>query len=434
MDVKTVPIAERRSIRQALARWWPWLQKGGFAVADRGLFAATNFLANVVLARWMPPEEYGAFATAYSLFLLLNTFHSAMLAEPMMVFGSGKYASHFRRYLAFGYTSHAVISLAASAILLLGGALVLRFGSGALGLALLGLALAAPFIMLLWLLRQVFYIVARPQWAAAGGAIYLAVMLVGLAGVNQLGALSSLAAFVVMGAAALLTCALYTTILRPQWGGVAWREMLRDHWTYGRWSTATAGLMWLPGNINYILVPAWIGFQGSAALKAMQNFIMPVLLTISAVTLVLVPEYVRILRTHGKSKLDNVVLKSVSLLFSLALVYGLLLAVVHTELLHWLYKGRYDAYADLLVVVGFIPLASSAYVIMGGALRALERPDLIFRSYLVSSLFSLTIGVALIVLIGLLGAILSQTLTAIITGLTMIIFYIDRPKYKSDVA
>jgi len=47
-----------------------------------------------------------------------------MLAEPMMVFGSGKYAPHFRRYLAFGYAGHTVISLAASAILLLAGVIV----------------------------------------------------------------------------------------------------------------------------------------------------------------------------------------------------------------------------------------------------------------------------------------------------------------------
>lgn len=322
MALKVSPIPARQTRWQALARWWPWLQKGGFAIADRGLFAVTNFLANIVLARWMRPEEYGAFATAYALFLLLTTFHTAMLAEPMMVFGSGKYAQHFRRYLVFGYIGHTIISLAASAILLLVGVLVLRFGAEALGLALLGLALAAPFIMLLWLLRQVFYIVARPQWAAAGGALYLAAMLAGLYGINRLGALSSFAAFAVMGGGALLTCALYTLILHPQWrtavDAPSWREMLRDHWTYGRWSTATAGLTWLPGNVYYAVLPIWVGLEGSAALKAMQNFVMPILLTITAVGLVVLPEYVRTLEKHGRRGLNRAARSTLLLLLAAA--------------------------------------------------------------------------------------------------------------------
>ena len=84
------PIALLRRGRAAAAALRPWLGKGFWALLDQGLFSGANFLVNILLARWLPPEEYGAFAVAMSVFYLLAGFHTAVLTEPMMVFGAGK--------------------------------------------------------------------------------------------------------------------------------------------------------------------------------------------------------------------------------------------------------------------------------------------------------------------------------------------------------
>ena len=39
------------------------------------------FLVNVLLARWLGPEDYGAFVVAYSWFLLPENFYEAILVE-----------------------------------------------------------------------------------------------------------------------------------------------------------------------------------------------------------------------------------------------------------------------------------------------------------------------------------------------------------------
>jgi hypothetical protein len=41
-----------------------WFKKGSLAVLDQGLFSGANFIVNILLARWLAPEEYGAFAVA----------------------------------------------------------------------------------------------------------------------------------------------------------------------------------------------------------------------------------------------------------------------------------------------------------------------------------------------------------------------------------
>jgi len=45
-----------------------WTGKGGLAVVDQALFAGSNFLLSILLARWLTPAEYGAFAVADAVF------------------------------------------------------------------------------------------------------------------------------------------------------------------------------------------------------------------------------------------------------------------------------------------------------------------------------------------------------------------------------
>ena len=120
---------------------------------DQGLFSGANFLVNILLARWLPPEQYGAFAVALAIFYLLAGFHTAVLTEPMTVFGAGKYRERFGSY--FGLVVYGHWGLSVFIVLVLGvSALVMHYiGSPAMSQALAGLAVGSPFLLLLWLAR-----------------------------------------------------------------------------------------------------------------------------------------------------------------------------------------------------------------------------------------------------------------------------------------
>ena len=60
----------------------PWLKKGSLAVADQALISGSNFLIGILLARWLPPEQYGAYALAFSAFLLVSLSYQSLLLEP----------------------------------------------------------------------------------------------------------------------------------------------------------------------------------------------------------------------------------------------------------------------------------------------------------------------------------------------------------------
>src|SRR5918996_6611391 len=102
----------------AATSWRRMMGAGAWAVADQGLFAVSNLILSVLLSRWLPSAEYGAFATAFAVFLLASTFHTAMLAEPALILGGGKYREALRPYLRQVARLHWASSLVLAVLLL----------------------------------------------------------------------------------------------------------------------------------------------------------------------------------------------------------------------------------------------------------------------------------------------------------------------------
>src|SRR5438477_212183 len=85
---------------------------GFWAIADQGFFAGSNFILNIVLARWLSPNEYGAFGVAFSIFLLVGTLHSSLVTEPMTVFAPGKVRERIQSYLGVCLYGHVAFARA----------------------------------------------------------------------------------------------------------------------------------------------------------------------------------------------------------------------------------------------------------------------------------------------------------------------------------
>ena len=68
-----------------------WTTRGFWAIVDQALFAVSNLIINVLLARWLSPREYGAFVTAYVVLILVSVAHAGLLIEPMMVLGPSRF-------------------------------------------------------------------------------------------------------------------------------------------------------------------------------------------------------------------------------------------------------------------------------------------------------------------------------------------------------
>jgi O-antigen/teichoic acid export membrane protein len=401
-----------------------WLGKGFSAIMDQGLFALSNFLLNVMLARWLAPREYGAFTVAFTAFLFLGTFHSALLTEPMLVFGAARYGRRLAQYVSVLLAAHWIFVGTGSAVLLAAGLVAGLFDRGALPHALLGFALAGPWILLMWLLRRACYLQRRPHLAACAGGGYLVLMIAGLAVLNDRGWLSMPSALALLGLTGVLTSAwlsLRLGVARPALGrdGLA-RDALRAHWEYGRWAAAAMVLTWAPGDIYYLLLPVWGGLDASAALKALINLTMPIRNTNIALALVILP---RLVRTRGTQEFRRLAALAAAALAALSVLYWLPVIVFRGPLVAWLYGGRYGASLETLALLGVFLLLSAGVDILGGALRALERPDQVFRANMFATAVALTVGLGSTVAWGVLGAAVGLVLSSAVRLAAMWRYY-----------
>jgi len=416
------PVVAGLSWRQILS----WTTKGSLAIADQGLFAGSNFLLNVLLARWLAPAEYGAFALAYSVFWLFGVFHSAILTEPMLVFGPGKYRERFPEYLGILLRGHFALMLPGAALLAATAFLLGWLYSPAVERAFLALAIAGPFILLLWLLRRAFYVRLNPGWSAVGGGVYLAILLAGILALHPAGRLTPATGFLAMAAASLITCLVLFALLRPKLAteSSAIRAVASDHWRYGKWAAATAGPSWFSSNIYFLVLPAWFGLAEAGALKALLNLAMPALHTISALGVLLLPILVRDRDCGGPRAMSRTMKLSLALFLSGSACYLALLWGFRLQIFHFLYAGKYAEYASWpLLLVGLLPFAQSLPNVMGGGLRALEQPHLVFWCSVGSGTVALALGVPFASSLGVGGALVGLLLSFLVAGVLMLWFY-----------
>jgi O-antigen/teichoic acid export membrane protein len=414
-----------------------WFSRSAWTILDQALFAGSNFLLNVLLARWLSPVEYGAFTVAFTAFLLLGTAHTGLITEPMLVFGSGRFKQNIRSYITVLFKGHLLFSAAGAIILALIGAVLFFTQSKNLGFAFMTLSVAQPFLLLLWLARRECYTVFNVQKSALGGLVYSALMVAGTYALFKFNILSTVTAVTLLSVCSLIVAsALLITTDSTDTSSTTKNitaEVLKKHWIYGRWAVCTDILSWMPGQLLFFIVPIWWGLEASAAIKALLNFFMPIAHSYSAIAVMLVPAFVRA-REHGGFT------KSVTIASAIVLGAAILYAGVLFFFGDWcigaLYKHKYDAYANRLWIVGLIPLAAGVMTILGAGLKALERPDRIFWAQLFSAAIIASLGVYLMRMSGVSGALWGYLISKVFGSMATAYFFLPSrlkktPRIKS---
>jgi O-antigen/teichoic acid export membrane protein len=393
-------------------RVWSWIEKGGTAIIDQALFAGTNFLINILLARWLEPVQYGAFAVAYSIFLVLSTVHTAVFTEPMLVLGAGKYSDRFHLYVLLLMRGHWWVSGAISLLLALSAATLWFLEAGDLAATFAGLIIVSPLILLMWFVRRAFYLLGKPHWSAAGGLLYLVLVLAGMYAVYAARWLTAASSLLPMGFACLIVSAWLIRMLhlhrRREMSDLGLGAVLLDHWNYGRWAAATATLNWLPATISYVLLPSWFGLEAGAALRAVMNLVMPILHAFTAVSVVLLPPFVRALKQPAAASFHRIVGLALATFVLAAVGYWGVCAYFQSEIFSLVYGGRYSDYAHAFLFAAFLPVPIAINSVLGSVLRAMERPDQVFWCQGTATVVAVTLGFWLMYSHGVIGAVLAS--------------------------
>jgi O-antigen/teichoic acid export membrane protein len=143
-----------------------------------------------------------------------------------------------------------------------------------------------------------------------------------------------------------------------------------------------------------------------------------------ALGLLLTPSLVRRRDRAGLAAMHSTVLRTVGICAAGSALYLLFLWVLRLHLIDVLYGGRYTAYSSLPVMLaGALPVAASATVTFGSALRALEQPKRVFWSYAIFCVSAALCGVPIAAWWGLTGALAGMLLSYGSLVCAMVFFY-----------
>lgn len=408
-----------------------WLKKGTWAILDRGLFGLSGFMLNVLLARWLSPQDYGAFTLLNGLFWFVGAFHTALWVEPLLVFGPGYDRDRLPVYLGALFYLHFGITLLMSLLLVL---ITVGTGlAGALTNPLLGVILSGPFILFLWLMRQACYVRLEPELAAIAGTLYTVAMLLGAYLMNQYEWLSATGAFCVMGisscVAGLWLAFRLQLDLSHSLNTHVWRGVLTRHWHFGRWSAATQGLMIAPENLYYVALTTWVGLEATATLKALRNLNTPILRINIALTSLLIPSLVEVRDQPQFMRTVRAALAS----FTLGpLLSWLLLGILNQPLVGWLYQGKYQGSAALIWILGIGPIFGGIVVVLNSTLRAMELPQKVFQAFCLFTPVNLLLTLGLMSTQGVLGTVIGLSISTVLEASVMAGLFLRAYRENTD--
>lgn len=397
---------------------WPRVSKlkpVAYSFMDQAFSVGGTFLANVALARTQTKEEYGMFALSYSIFIFLAGLHNATILEPFTVYGSGRYRDRFSDYFPIMARGNFLLGLTLSGGISLLFLVFWRFAPHLASRALLGLGITIGVLLYGIFLRRAFYVQRQPALAAKFSMTFFAAVAVGL--------LLALRAHLLDGLWVFLILALGWTVAGARYGRklpvgkmrTAFLEeepsFWRVHWEYTRWVLITAFVFQLMTQGYYWLVAGFLSVKEVGELRAMSNLIAPVDQIFIALGYVVLPA----MASHYVMKRpDN--LLSLTKRYALATLgvtalFALGVRILGQQMMHVLYAGKFDNLAPLLFALGLLPLLMAMGNTMAQALKATEKPKLVFYGFLSSGAATFAVGIPLVMHFGLRGAVYGMLLS-----------------------
>jgi O-antigen/teichoic acid export membrane protein len=397
-----------------------WHRPALISLADQAVFSGSMLLVNILLARWTSPEEFGAFAVLYAVFLIFAGFHNALIVEPMSVFGARKEAAARQVYFRHVYLMHGAVVAVLAMIACLG---VVFLGGESLRTAKWALPIAIPLAMTFWLARRACYVESRPGRALGMSTLYAILTVLGLSWLSYTDSLSTFSAFMLFGLAGFIvslpTASKALLQRRPQ-SPTPMVSSIKQHLSYGRWSLGESIAFALSMSILPLAIAYFMDLGEAGKFRAVQILFLPLAHLLTGLGLMLLPTMSRHRVSAPIELYASRARVMLALFVGLSITYVLPILVFGSNLLTLIYQDpNYLDLVSLLPYLGLSAVAGAASAAMMIVLRSSERPDLVFLSTAAGAVVMLSFGIAMIAAFGAGGVAAALILNSCVTAILL---------------
>ena len=279
-----------------IAALWPLVRgaarRMGWGVADQGMSSLTNFAVNIYIAHELGAEAYGAFVLAFV------TYHFALNASRGLVHRSadGQVQRHRLADLAprrGSSTGTATVTGVVTGIIVLG---VTPLLGGSTRMAFLALGLTLPGLLLQDSWRFAFFAHGRGALALVNDTVWAIALLAGFAVLRVTGHGTVFWVVFAWGASATFGAALGPLQARVVPRLSETRQWLTTHWDLAPRYLAEGTLNSAAAQLVTYGIGLLVGLAAVGAVQAASLLMGPYMVMLWGISLVLMPEAVRIRR------------------------------------------------------------------------------------------------------------------------------------------
>jgi hypothetical protein len=393
-------------------------------IVDQGIFATSNFIMNVLFARWLSASDYGLFAMSFSAYLFFTVIHWGVFLEPLLVLSGRIDASQRRSYIVTLGLAHVFMVVGTLVFSVIGFGVAWAYKDFDMSWAIVGIG--GSLMLTLLTARRLCLVFLSPRVSAIVGLTYfLGVIGSGTALGNY--SFSWFTLWEIMGFWSLVcSLAIFVLLYRCSVGKTPFPiiQLLMFQRHYAPGAVMAALSQWCSVDGVYLLLGSMVGLAAVAETRAVFNIANPLIQVSSAMhvsSLVLFSE-------QRKAKKINIIW--IVLLYFVAT--AICVAGSHfaaAPLVRTFYAGRYvDVAWQLPIFVaavgisGLSLMVTSSFKVRGGLWQG-------FAPVILSAVVAIGVGFIAMQQNGQPGAVYAIFASAIAAlALTGLIFWVAYPQ------
>ena len=381
-----------------------------FSIADQSVVSLSNFLTGVIIARTMPPDQFGNYTLLWSGLLILFGFQNAFITGPLRVLGVKHFLDNGKDF----FKSQLILQLLLGSIFSILSAFILSvFYSFPIQLVVV-YCLCIFFLQLHELVRVIKFNILSIKSLFTMDLVTHALRLMLLVLAASLYTLSiKVSLLCILISSAVGSLLFVDSGVFGKAKALSIVNSLKKNWKFGRWLGLESIAYTASAPVYLFLTALWIDTVSVAALYAVVNIMNLLNVLLTGITGYLTP-------IARKTYLDNNYLEwkkqltiSGIVLVVMSVAIWIVLSLYSEHVLSIIYSPAYGEYSYLVWILGLAYPFRSVNTVCSVAFKTAEMPEVGFYAQLASAIISIILVYPLITIFGLAGAALGLVATQI---------------------